>query len=71
MASIALPKRMLVGGGTVGRAALESAVQQAALTRVITSRAFLERVDPDVRAALESAELILLENVLQELASTY
>ncbi|MGC6489100.1 MAG: MFS transporter, partial [Planctomycetota bacterium] len=50
---------------TVGRAALESAVRQAGLRKVVTSRLFLERVDDDVRAALGGAELVFLEDMLQ------
>ena len=50
---------------TVGRAALESAVQQAGLRKVVTARAFLERIDPEVRAALERLEVVCLEDVLQ------
>ena len=50
---------------TVGRAALESSVRQASLQTVVTARAFVERLEPEVRAALEGVELVFLEDVLK------
>ena len=50
---------------TVGRAAIESAVRQSDLRTVVTSRLFVERLDDEVRAALDGVELIYLEELLQ------
>ena len=50
---------------TVGRAALESSVRQASLQTVVTARAFVERLEPEVRAALDGVELVFLEDVLK------
>lgn len=50
---------------TVGSAAMSSAVRQAGLTTVVTSKAFLERLPQEMLDGLDGLELILLEDVMQ------
>ena len=50
---------------TVGAAAMTSAVRQAGLRSVVTSRAFLERLPKDMLAGLQGLEMILLEDLMQ------
>lgn len=50
---------------TVGRAAMESAVRQSGLRTVLTSRAFVERLDPEVLLALAGVEILYLEDLMQ------
>ncbi|MCK5940598.1 MAG: MFS transporter [Planctomycetes bacterium] len=51
---------------TVGRAAMASAVRQAELRAVVTSRAFVERLDDEVLAALDGVERLYLEDLMQD-----
>lgn len=50
---------------TVGSAAMASAVRQAGLTSLVTSKAFLERLPQEMLDGLEGLEMILLEDVMQ------
>ena len=50
---------------TVGRAAMESAARQSGLRTVVTSRAFVERLDDEVLQALAGVELVYLEDLMQ------
>lgn len=49
---------------TVGRAAMASAVRQAGLASVVTSRAFVERLPQDLLDGLADVQLIYLEDVM-------
>ena len=50
---------------TVGTAAMRSAVQQAGLRTVLTSRAFVERLPEELMQGLDGVELVYLEDVMQ------
>jgi acyl-[acyl-carrier-protein]-phospholipid O-acyltransferase / long-chain-fatty-acid--[acyl-carrier-protein] ligase len=50
---------------TVGAAAMRSAVRQAGLRSLVTSRAFLERLPKEMLDGLAGLELILLEDLMQ------
>lgn len=50
---------------TVGSAAMKSAVRQAGLTSLVTSKAFLERLPQEMLEGLAGLEMILLEDVMQ------
>ena len=54
---------------TVGRAAMESAVRQSELRTVLTSRAFVERLDPEVLLALGGVEVLFLEDVMKDVSA--
>ena len=49
---------------TVGLAAMTSAVRQAGLQSVVTSRVFLENLPPEMLEGLEGVELILMEDLM-------
>jgi len=51
---------------TVGSAAMASAVRQAGLRSVVTSRAFLERLPPELVEGLGDVELILMEDLMAD-----
>lgn len=50
---------------TVGSAAMKSAVSQAGLTSLVTSKAFLELLPKEMLEGLEGLEMILIEDVMQ------
>jgi acyl-[acyl-carrier-protein]-phospholipid O-acyltransferase/long-chain-fatty-acid--[acyl-carrier-protein] ligase len=54
---------------TVGSAAMKSAVRQAGLTSLVTSKAFLERLPPEMMEGLEGLNMILLEDVMEGVSS--
>lgn len=54
---------------TVGSAAMKSAVRQAGLTSLVTSKAFLERLPQEMLEGLAGLEMILLEDVMQGVSS--
>lgn len=54
---------------TVGSAAMKSAVRQAGLTSLVTSKAFLERLPQEMLEGLAGLEMILLEDVMQDVSA--